>query len=240
MPFLVMDMWTVDTTIVRVRICKFVTHSAVNKLICQRQTNNNYLMVTFSSNATIPLLTFWSNLVMLKDSLSLPVNWRLKRNSVIFKINSNLIQLIPSNFFFSCIIMISADGWIIFCYVGWCESLSRLVGQNNWFLIFNRHMNEISSFWTEDGKWSLQLYHTSWAVEYERAEKFGSEWDLNQINNWLLIWWCISTIYLLIIDPHNDQLPVGEMTQLVEHCMCITELMVWVLFRAEFFRPLIH
>ena len=37
--------------------------------------------------------SFWKIVWVWKDSLS------LKRNSVIFKINSNLIQLIPSNFF---------------------------------------------------------------------------------------------------------------------------------------------
>ena len=92
-------------------------------------------------------------------------------------------------FFFSCIIMISADGWIIFCYVGWCESLSRLVGQNNWFLIVD-HTNEILSWFVElrteticnaNDLRSYNYYYATWAVEYERPEKCRPEWDWNQI-----------------------------------------------------------
>jgi len=33
----------------------------------------------------------------------------------------------------------------------------------------------------------------------------------------------ISSIQGLMIDPHNDQLPVGLIAQLVEHCTCIVE-----------------
>ena len=46
----------------------------------------------------------------------------------------------------------------------------------------------------------------------------------------------ISTIYGLIIDSHNDQLPVGLIAQLEEHCTGIAEVSVWVTFRPEFFR----
>ena len=33
-------------------------------------------------------------------------------------------------------------------------------------------------------------------------------------------------IYHLIIDPHNDQLPIGLMARLVDHCTGITEVRV--------------
>ena len=41
-----------------------------------------------------------------------------------------------------------------------------------------------------------------------------------------------STIYGLIIDPHNNQLPVGLIAQLVEHCTGIAEVRVLVPFRS--------
>ena len=41
----------------------------------------------------------------------------------------------------------------------------------------------------------------------------------------------------LIIDPHNDLLPVGLIAQLVEHCTSVTEVRIWVPFRQEFFKP---
>ena len=45
-------------------------------------------------------------------------------------------------------------------------------------------------------------------------------------------WWslqiCISTIYGLTIEPNNDQLAVGVIAQLVEHCTSIAEVWVWV------------
>ena len=47
----------------------------------------------------------------------------------------------------------------------------------------------------------------------------------------------VSSIYGLIRDPHNDQLPVGVTAQLVEHCTGIAEVRARVLFRPEFFRP---
>ena len=47
----------------------------------------------------------------------------------------------------------------------------------------------------------------------------------------------ISPIYGLMIDPHNGQLAVGLIAPLMEHCTCIAEIMVQVLFRPEFFRP---
>ena len=47
---------------------------------------------------------------------------------------------------------------------------------------------------------------------------------------------CMSTIYGLIIDPHNDYLPIGLMAQLVKHCSGITDVRVRVLFRADVFR----
>ena len=34
----------------------------------------------------------------------------------------------------------------------------------------------------------------------------------------------ISIIYRCIIDPHNNQLPVGQIAQLVEHCIGIAEI----------------
>ena len=47
----------------------------------------------------------------------------------------------------------------------------------------------------------------------------------------------ISTIYRLISNTNNDQLPVGLIAQLVEHYTNITEVRVRVPFRLEFFRP---
>ena len=44
----------------------------------------------------------------------------------------------------------------------------------------------------------------------------------------------ISTVYGLIIDPHNDQLSVGLTAQLVEHCTGIAEVRVRVPFRSFF------
>ena len=38
----------------------------------------------------------------------------------------------------------------------------------------------------------------------------------------------------LIIDPHNNQLPVDLIAYLVEHCNGITEVRIWVMFRPEF------
>ena len=46
----------------------------------------------------------------------------------------------------------------------------------------------------------------------------------------------ISSIYGLIMDPHNDQLPVGPTAQLVEHVTCIAEAGVQVPFRSKIFR----
>ena len=43
-------------------------------------------------------------------------------------------------------------------------------------------------------------------------------------------------IYWLIIDPHNDQHPVGLVAQLVELCSGIAEVKVRVPFRPEIFR----
>ena len=44
----------------------------------------------------------------------------------------------------------------------------------------------------------------------------------------------ISTLYELMIDPHNDQLPVGVVAQLVEHCSGIAEVWVRVPYRPIF------
>ena len=41
-------------------------------------------------------------------------------------------------------------------------------------------------------------------------------------------------IYGLIIAPHNDLLPVGLITQLVEHCTGIAEVRVGIPFRPKF------
>ena len=48
------------------------------------------------------------------------------------------------------------------------------------------------------------------------------------------------TIYGFIIDPHNDQLPVDLIAQLVEHCTGIAGVWVHVLLRPEFFRPFVR
>ena len=53
----------------------------------------------------------------------------------------------------------------------------------------------------------------------------------------LIILHSISIIYGLIMDPYKDQLPVGLITRLVEHCSGIAEVRVRVPFRPEFFRP---
>ena len=50
--------------------------------------------------------------------------------------------------------------------------------------------------------------------------------------------WKCDQVNGLIIDPHNDQLPVGLIAQLVEHCTSIAEVRVWIPFRPKFFRPL--
>jgi len=42
----------------------------------------------------------------------------------------------------------------------------------------------------------------------------------------------------LIIDPHDDQVPVGLIAQLLEHWTSIAEVRVWVQFRIEFLRPI--
>ena len=47
----------------------------------------------------------------------------------------------------------------------------------------------------------------------------------------------IFTIYGFMIDPHNDQPPVGLIAQLLEHCTSIAEARVRVSFKPEFFRP---
>ena len=39
-------------------------------------------------------------------------------------------------------------------------------------------------------------------------------------------------IYHLIIDPHNNLLPVGLKAQLVEHCTGIAEVRVWIPIQA--------
>ena len=46
-----------------------------------------------------------------------------------------------------------------------------------------------------------------------------------------------ATIYGLIIDPHNDQLPFALIDQLVQHCPGIAQDRVRVPFRLTFFRP---
>ena len=46
----------------------------------------------------------------------------------------------------------------------------------------------------------------------------------------------MSTIYGFIIDPHNDQLSVILIAQLVEHYTGIAEVSVRVPFRSEIFR----
>ena len=38
---------------------------------------------------------------------------------------------------------------------------------------------------------------------------------------------------MLIIEPYNDRLPVGQITLLVELCTDIAEIGVWVLLRAD-------
>ena len=47
----------------------------------------------------------------------------------------------------------------------------------------------------------------------------------------------LSTIYGLMIDPNDDQLPVGLIAQQVEHCTGIAEARVRVPLRPEFLRP---
>ena len=59
--------------------------------------------------------------------------------------------------------------------------------------------------------------------------------SIRSSNEISLIWSHISTIYGLIIDPHDNQLPVGLTAQLVEHCTGIAEGRVQVLF-GPFFR----
>ena len=48
------------------------------------------------------------------------------------------------------------------------------------------------------------------------------------------ILWIKTHIYGLIIDPHNHQLLVGVIAQLMEHCAGIAEVWVRVPFRPEF------
>ena len=49
---------------------------------------------------------------------------------------------------------------------------------------------------------------------------------------------CIIIVYLhiyrLIINPHNNLLPVGLVAQLVEHCTCIAEVNIQIPLRPEF------
>ena len=44
----------------------------------------------------------------------------------------------------------------------------------------------------------------------------------------------MSVIYGLSVDPHNHQLPVGPIGELVERCISMTEVMVEVSFSSEF------
>ena len=43
--------------------------------------------------------------------------------------------------------------------------------------------------------------------------------------------WKISTIYGLIIDPHNNKSPVGLLAQVIEHCTCMAQVRIRVPFR---------
>ena len=60
-----------------------------------------------------------------------------------------------------------------------------------------------------------------------------------QIHDFHLSTSYISTpiIYGLIVNPPNDQLPVGLIAPLVEHCTGIAEVRVGIVFRPEFFTP---
>ena len=57
---------------------------------------------------------------------------------------------------------------------------------------------------------------------------------ISSSNKISLIWSRISTIYGLIIYPDNDQLLVGLIAHMVEHCTGTAEVRVWVLFRHIF------
>ena len=48
------------------------------------------------------------------------------------------------------------------------------------------------------------------------------------------------SMYRLALDPHNAQLPVGLIAQLVKPCTSIAEVRVWVRFGLQFFRPFPH
>ena len=52
------------------------------------------------------------------------------------------------------------------------------------------------------------------------------------------IWFSYIHSYLyiqgFIANPHNDQLPVGLLAQLVEHCTSISKVMGSILYRPEF------
>ena len=57
---------------------------------------------------------------------------------------------------------------------------------------------------------------------------------------------CImSILYGFMMNLQNDQLPVGLIAQLVEHCTCITEVMglipvqAWIFFRLSFVTRLV-
>ena len=58
---------------------------------------------------------------------------------------------------------------------------------------------------------------------------------ISSSNKISLIWSHISTIYGLIIYPHNDQLLVGVIAQLADHCTGIAEVRVQILVKGVSF-----
>ena len=63
---------------------------------------------------------------------------------------------------------------------------------------------------------------------------------LSQFNNFMRM------TFTSIVHPfpssmgYNDQLPVGLISQLIEHCTEITRVVVQISFRSEFFRSIFH
>ena len=86
----------------------------------------------------------------------------------------------------------------------------------------------------------LFFHNCSSSVHYCEIAFIFMSLSAVQIYDFQIVTVVYSPLHGFILNQHNDQLPVGLLGQLVEHCACITEVMgsnpvqAWIFFRPYF------
>ena len=86
----------------------------------------------------------------------------------------------------------------------------------------------------------LFFHNCSSSVHYCEIAFIFMSLSAVQIYDFQIVTVVYSPLPGFILNQHNDQLPVGLLAQLVEHCACITEVMgsnpvqAWIFFRPYF------